>query len=74
MSSVVVAAPDVQSGAPVFKDTRVPVQNFFDYLRGGDTIDEFLADFPSVSRVQILTLISEAQETLSRYAGEDTKA
>jgi uncharacterized protein (DUF433 family) len=42
--------PQVQGGVPVFSGTRVPVKNLFDYLESGDTLDEFLADFPSVAR------------------------
>ena len=44
--------PEIMSGAPVFAGTRVPVQTLFDYLQGGDGIDEFLSDFPSVSSEQ----------------------
>jgi len=45
-------SPDIQSGVPVFAGTRVPVKNLFDYLMGGDSIKDFLEDFPSVSREQ----------------------
>lgn len=50
MSRVITISPDIQSGEPVFSGTRVPVKNLFDYLKGGDSVDEFLLDFPSVSR------------------------
>jgi uncharacterized protein (DUF433 family) len=42
--------PEVMSGTPVFKGTRVPVQNLFDYIEGGDDLEAFLDDFPSVSK------------------------
>lgn len=44
--------PEIMGGTPVFTGTRVPVQNLLDYLEGGDTLDEFLDGFPSVSREQ----------------------
>jgi uncharacterized protein (DUF433 family) len=42
--------PEIMSGTPVFAGTRVPVQNLFDYIEGGDDLSEFLDDFPSVSK------------------------
>ncbi len=55
--------PEIMSGTPVFMGTRVPIQNLFDYLEGDYSLDEFLDDFPSVSReqaVQVLELSKEA--------------
>jgi uncharacterized protein (DUF433 family) len=52
--------PDVMGGAPVFSGTRVPVQTLFDYLEAGDSIDEFLAGFPSVTRQQVIAFLEEA--------------
>jgi len=43
------------SGAPSFVGTRVPIQNLMDYLEGGDSIEEFLEDFPTVSREQVIS-------------------
>ena len=59
-SSVVTASPDVMSGAPVFPGTRVPVQTLLEYLEAGDSIDEFLAGFPSVSRSQVVAFLERA--------------
>jgi uncharacterized protein (DUF433 family) len=56
-NSVVTASPDVMSGAPVFPGTRTPVQTLLDYLEAGDSIDEFLAGFPSVSRSQVIAFL-----------------
>ena len=42
--------PEIMSGTPVFKGSRVPIQNLFDYIEGGDDLAEFLDDFPSVSK------------------------
>jgi uncharacterized protein (DUF433 family) len=64
MERIITISPNVQSGAPVFTGTRVPIQNFFDYIRGGDTIDEFLTDFPSVERKQIMTLLNVVENKL----------
>lgn len=42
--------PEIMSGTPVFTGTRVPIQNLFDYIEGGDDLSEFMDDFPSVSK------------------------
>ena len=65
MNRVITISPDIQSGEPVFAGTRVPVKNLFDYLKGGDTIDEFLEGFPSVSREQVLELLKLAEHTFT---------
>jgi uncharacterized protein (DUF433 family) len=65
MSSVVVRNPEILSGTPVFAGTRVPVKNLTDYLEGGSTIDEFLDDFPSVKREQVVTFLDEARDQLT---------
>ena len=65
VNSVVTISPDIQKGEPVFTGTRVPVKNLFQYLRGGETIDEFLVDFPSVTRAQITELLSLAEHTFT---------
>lgn len=65
MDQLITISPDIQSGVPVFAGTRVPVKNLFDYLRGGDSIDEFLNDFPSVQKEQVLKLLSLAEHTFT---------
>lgn len=60
--SVVKIDPEIMSGAPCFVGTRVPIQNLIDYLGGGDSIDEFLEDFPSVTREQVISFLEEAKE------------
>ena len=57
---IVTSSPDVLSGTPVFAGTRVPVQALVDYLEGGETIDEFLEGFPTVSRDQVVAFLEEA--------------
>ncbi len=65
MNRVITISPEIQSGEPVFSGTRVPIKNLFDYLKGGDSIDEFQADFPSVSKDQIIELLSLAEHTFT---------
>lgn len=57
--------PDVMSGAAVFVGTRVPIQNLFDYIEGGDGLAEFLDDFPSVSKEAALTVLEMAKKSLT---------
>ena len=60
---VVHSDPDILGGTPVF-GTRVPVRSLFDYLEGGDTLDEFLRQFPSVRREQAVAALDMARESL----------
>lgn len=62
--SVVSCEKDVMGGAPVFAGTRVPVQTLLDYLEAGDSIDEFLQGFPSVTRQQVIAFLEEAKDRL----------
>ena len=59
--SVITSSPQVMGGTPVFANTRIPVQTLFDYLEAGDTIDEFLEGFPTVSREQVIAFLEEAK-------------
>ena len=61
---VVSCRPDAMGGIPVFVGTRVPVQTLFDYLEAGDSIDELLAGFPSVSRELVIEFLEQAKERL----------
>ena len=61
---VISCDPDVMGGTPVFAGTRVPVQTLLDYLRAGDSIDEFLAGFPSVTREQVINFLEQAKDRL----------
>jgi uncharacterized protein (DUF433 family) len=55
---------DILGGTPVFAGTRVPVRTLFDYLEEGDTLDEFLEDFPAVSREHAVKVLERVKETL----------
>jgi uncharacterized protein (DUF433 family) len=57
--------PDILGGTPVFVGTRVPVKNLFDYLEAGDSLDEFLMSFPSVTREQAVAALELAREALA---------
>lgn len=57
--------PEVMSGAPVFAGTRVPIQNLFDYIEGGEDLSEFLDDFPSVSKEVALAVLEMAKKSLT---------
>lgn len=56
--------PEILGGTPVFRGTRVPVQTLFDYLEAGDPLDEFLDDFPTVTREQALAMLESAKVLL----------
>lgn len=56
--------PEKLGGTPVFTGTRVPVKNLFDYLEGGDSLDVFLDDFPTVTREQALSVLEVYKERL----------
>ena len=62
--AVISRSPDIMSGAPVFAGTRVPVQSLLDYLAAGHPLDEFLEDFPTVSREQACELLDRLKDTL----------
>ena len=62
--AVISRNPDVMGGTPVFAGTRVPVQTLLDYLEAGDSIDDFLGGFPSVSRDQVINFLEQAKDRL----------
>jgi uncharacterized protein (DUF433 family) len=61
---VISCSPDVMGGTAVFAGTRIPVQTLLDYLEAGDSIDEFLVGFPSVSREQVIQFLEQAKDRL----------
>lgn len=64
MPNPIKSDPEIMGGTPCFCGTRVPVQTLIDYLEGGDTIDEFIDDFPTVSRDQVLDALEIAKDSL----------
>jgi len=67
-SSVISSDPDVMSGAPVFKGTRVLAQTLIEYLEAGDSIDDFLEGFPSVSRDQVISFLEETKARVLAFS------
>jgi uncharacterized protein (DUF433 family) len=64
-STIIVRNPEVLSGEPVFRGTRVPFKSLTDYLEHGRTLDEFLEDFPGVTREAAIAGLEEARSSLS---------
>jgi uncharacterized protein (DUF433 family) len=64
LDQIVHSDPEIVSGEPVFVGTRVPVRNLLDYLEGGDSLEEFLENFPSVTREQAIAFLEEAGRAL----------
>lgn len=60
----IVKDPDILGGTPVFRGTRVPIQTLFDYLEGGDTLEDFLKGFPTVTRESAIAALEEAKDLL----------
>ena len=69
MPEVIVKSADVLGGTPVFRGTRVPFQSLLDYLEGGQTLNEFLSDFPTVSREAAIAALEEAKSLLVNHLG-----
>ncbi|GAA6622110.1 DUF433 domain-containing protein [Scytonema sp. NUACC26] len=63
-SSIINVSPEIMGGTPVFAGTRVPVQTLLDYLKAGESIDDFLDGFPTVTREQVIALLEEAEKQL----------
>jgi uncharacterized protein (DUF433 family) len=63
-ASVVKIDPEIMSGTPCFAGTRVPARTLIDYLEGGESLDDFLEDFPTVTRKQAIAFLEEASERM----------
>jgi len=59
-SSIITTSPEIMGGTPVFAGTRVPAQTLLDYLKAGESINDFLDGFPTVTREQVIALLEEA--------------
>ena len=64
----IVVDPQIQGGVPIFAGTRVPVKNLFDYLEAGESLDQFLDDFPSVPREVAVAVLEQAREAVTPHA------
>ena len=65
---VIQQSPEIMGGTPVFENTRVPIQTLFDYLEAGDTIDEFIEDFPTVIKTQVIEVMEYIRKQISSVA------
>ena len=63
-TDIIIRDPDILGGIPVFRGTRVPFKNLLDYLEGGHTLDEFLRQFPTVTREMAIQVLEEAKDSL----------
>jgi len=61
---IITSSQDVMGGTPVFAGTRVPVQTLIDYIKGGDSIDDFLDGFPTVTKEQVIAFLEEAEQQI----------
>ena len=68
LDTIVQVDPEILGGSPVFRGTRVPVKNLLDYLAAGDTLDQFLDDFPTVRREQVVAALELAKDLLTTGA------
>jgi len=71
MVDVIERSPEILGGRPVFRGTRVPVQTLLDYLEADERVDDFLADFPTVSRNQAIAVLELARAALMSDARPD---
>lgn len=62
MQDAITRDPEVMHGTPVFRGTRVPVKTLFDYLKNGESLDDFLEGFPTVSRDLAVRVLEECKE------------
>jgi uncharacterized protein (DUF433 family) len=69
IQSAIVKDPDILGGEPIFRGTRVPFKILIEYLEGGDTLDQFLEQYPSVSRELAIEAIEEARTSLISRLG-----
>ncbi len=63
-TDVIQSSSEILGGTPVFKGTRVPVQTLMDYIEGGDSIDRFLEDFPTVTKAQVIEFLEAAKNSI----------
>ena len=64
MSDVVHIDPEIMGGTPVFKGTRVPIETLFDYIEGGEPLNEFLEDFPTLTQDQVIKFLEELKRDI----------
>ena len=63
-TNLITSDPEIMSGTPIFTGTRVPLQTLFDYIEGGDPLEEFLEDFPTVKREHAIAVLEQSKGLL----------
>jgi len=71
LKDIVHSDPEIMGGTPVFVGTRVPLQNLVDYLKGGESIEDFLDAFPTVQREQVIAVIEAGKLTVLETISKD---
>jgi uncharacterized protein (DUF433 family) len=71
LKGIVHSDPEIMGGTPVFIGTRVPLQNLVDYLKGGESIEDFLDAFPTVKREQVIAVIEAGKLTVLETISKD---
>ena len=66
LNDIIVSDPEILNGTPVFKGTRVPVKNLFDYLEAGDSVDKFLQDFDYISKNSVLAILKFTEQIFAQ--------
>jgi uncharacterized protein (DUF433 family) len=66
ISGIIISDPEILNGTPVFKGTRVPVKNLFDYLEAGDSVDKFLEDFDYISKESVVAILKFTEQIFSQ--------
>jgi len=66
LSNIIISDPEILNGTPVFKGTRVPVKNLFDYLEAGDSVDKFLEDFDYIPKESVLAVLKFTEQIFSQ--------
>ena len=66
IKDIIISDPDILNGTPVFKGTRVPVKNLFDYLEAGDSVDKFLEDFDYIPKESALAVLKFSEQVFSQ--------
>jgi uncharacterized protein (DUF433 family) len=74
MMHPITISPNIQSGEPVFTNTRVPIKNLFDYLKAGHSLHDFLEDFPSVKKDHAIQVIEHFESFLNFHTPENVQS
>ncbi len=66
LNDIIISDPEILNGTPVFKGTRVPIKNLFDYLEAGDSLDKFLEDFDYIPKESVLAVLKFTEQIFSQ--------